>query len=396
LGLQDKFNWAAVAAAGVGAGVGQAVRGALGAKPLAGYGSARDLSNISKNMAASGVDAITQAATLSLVNGSDFGDNLRSSLPSVLGNLIGGAIGGALKARQDGRMVHNAQVGTSEVKAKGSEDSAGSAKPPSSNVLADSVEPVADVIIVSARRQQWSYQPLFLTIGTNSELQDKSKVEPRGPLGSFDDYLYGKPFNYKSGRTFLIGGAGNDPALEYLPLLKKSFTSAGIRGIEITDGSVSNGIGVDAGSIILTNQLHYPSDYARLSGKINLKIPEGGQLNFIGYSWGAVQAAQTSLTMAYSGYKVDNVVLLGAPINADLLTGLANHPNIGRVTVINLGEFGDPIYAGMPDYKIVSSVPTLIRQMNQGNGHFVYSQQGPIADARRDYLGKIIYQNGVR
>ncbi|WP_284361808.1 hypothetical protein, partial [Candidatus Phycosocius spiralis] len=48
MGLQDKFSWAAVAAAGVGSAVGHGMRGAIGAKPLSGDGSSRDLGNIGK------------------------------------------------------------------------------------------------------------------------------------------------------------------------------------------------------------------------------------------------------------------------------------------------------------------------------------------------------------
>ncbi|GIU68139.1 lipase family protein [Candidatus Phycosocius spiralis] len=96
MGLQDKFSWAAVAAAGVGSAVGHGMRGAIGAKPLSGDGSSRDLGNIGKNLVVSGADAIAQAASLSLVNGTDFGDNIRASLPSVLGNVIGSAIAGGI------------------------------------------------------------------------------------------------------------------------------------------------------------------------------------------------------------------------------------------------------------------------------------------------------------
>ncbi len=83
LGLQDKFSWAAVAAAGVGAGVGHGVRGAM---TNAGINVRAMSSRVGVGMA----DSVAQAATLSLIQGTDFGDNLRASLPSVLGNAIGG------------------------------------------------------------------------------------------------------------------------------------------------------------------------------------------------------------------------------------------------------------------------------------------------------------------
>ncbi len=89
-GLQDKFSWAGVAAAGVGAGVGRFVAGTK----LAGAIGAR--SALAGDIFISGADAIGNAATLSLIQGSDFGDNLIASLPSVLGGAIGRRIGGAL------------------------------------------------------------------------------------------------------------------------------------------------------------------------------------------------------------------------------------------------------------------------------------------------------------
>ena len=90
LGLQDKFSWAAVAAAGVGAGIGHAV----GVTQFAQNLTAK--SEIAGDLYVGMADAMGQAATLSLTQGSDFGDNLIASLPSVLGGAIGRQLGGAL------------------------------------------------------------------------------------------------------------------------------------------------------------------------------------------------------------------------------------------------------------------------------------------------------------
>jgi hypothetical protein len=335
---------------------------------------------------------ISASAAESLVTGRDFGDTLMANLPGIIGNTIGNlaagkiASFGAPKASGDPKLAYDDSA---------FDDDGAVADNGTTTVNGGSGEGFArvDDIVVTARRQN---QPFFMTIGANGQLPDISKIEPGGPLAAGDDYRIGSPFNNRPGKTFLVGGAGDDSEHNYLPLMKRAFESAGIGGIEIVGSSVSDGIFEDASSIIFKNQLMDPSDYAKYSGKINLHVPQGGQLNLIGYSWGGVQVSQTALALAYSGVKVDNVVLLGAPINSDLLAGLASHPNIGRVTVINLGEYGDPIYAGMPDYKIIGSVPKLISQMNQGTGHFVYSQKGPIADARRNYLGNILYHNGVR
>ena len=92
-GLQDKFDWAGVAAAGAGAYVGAKVGGLLptNTPPFA------------ANLVASTASALANAATRSLIDGSDFGDNILAALPDVLGQTIGGAfadgISGASKQK---------------------------------------------------------------------------------------------------------------------------------------------------------------------------------------------------------------------------------------------------------------------------------------------------------
>ncbi|MBY0563046.1 MAG: LysM peptidoglycan-binding domain-containing protein [Hyphomonadaceae bacterium] len=83
-GLQDKFSWAGVAAAGVGAGVGKWV----GARLPAGTGA------IVGRTAVNTASAIANAATRSLIDGSNFGDNVLAALPDVIGQTIGEAIAG--------------------------------------------------------------------------------------------------------------------------------------------------------------------------------------------------------------------------------------------------------------------------------------------------------------
>ena len=74
-GLQKKFDWAGVAAAGVSGGVSAAAGGA-------GLG----------NIAANFVGGIAAAATRSLITGTDFGDNILAVLPGVIGQTIGNAV----------------------------------------------------------------------------------------------------------------------------------------------------------------------------------------------------------------------------------------------------------------------------------------------------------------
>ncbi len=78
-GLQDKFSWAGVAAAGVGAAASWGA-GALGGNQLI-------------QTAASG---IAQAATRSAITGNSFGDSLIAQLPDIIGQAVGGAIAGGV------------------------------------------------------------------------------------------------------------------------------------------------------------------------------------------------------------------------------------------------------------------------------------------------------------
>ncbi|WP_222926995.1 hypothetical protein [Sphingomonas gilva] len=83
--LQSNFDWAGVAAAGIGAGVGGQVRGL--------FGGAQAKLNFGQTLAVSSASAITYAATRSLAEGTSFGDNIIASLPSVIGQTVGGMLG---------------------------------------------------------------------------------------------------------------------------------------------------------------------------------------------------------------------------------------------------------------------------------------------------------------
>jgi len=93
-GLQSKFDFAGVAAAGVAAGVGSALGGKL--KPLAGEGSSRTLSNIAGHVGVGAARLFANAATRSAIQGNNFGDNILAALPDTLGQIIGEALGGAI------------------------------------------------------------------------------------------------------------------------------------------------------------------------------------------------------------------------------------------------------------------------------------------------------------
>ena len=216
------------------------------------------------------------------------------------------------------------------------------------------------------------------------------------PLGfkagiNFYAYVGNNPINARdpSGlETVFVGGAGVNG--DYIPSMVSALQNAGItdaRAIDRSSASFGNEL-IDAASIPFINQYHGDDRYDRYDGRVNIPLAQGEQLNLIGYSFGAVQTPQTALAIARGGQTVDNLVLIGSPINQSLLSAVQNEPNISNVHVINIE--GDPIRAGMSDWDIIRSVPTLIEQQQTGTGHFYYAPSGAEGDLRRQGLANDI------
>ncbi|MCX8474598.1 MAG: LysM peptidoglycan-binding domain-containing protein [Sphingomonas sp.] len=102
--LQSKFDFAGVAAAGAGAVAGAWTGGKLNA------GSLSDLSarNIAANVMTSAAAGLANAASRSLIEGSDFGDNLLAALPDVIGGTIGNLVADRLVSagRRTGKPIN--------------------------------------------------------------------------------------------------------------------------------------------------------------------------------------------------------------------------------------------------------------------------------------------------
>jgi len=100
-GLQRNFDWVGVAAAGIGAGAASAVGGIKGLNSLGRFGD-----HLATNMAG----GIANAAARSVLNGTDFGDNLLAALPDVLGetlgNMIASGVSGAISLGSASALVH--------------------------------------------------------------------------------------------------------------------------------------------------------------------------------------------------------------------------------------------------------------------------------------------------
>src|SRR5262249_3298121 len=110
----------------------------------------------------------------------------------------------------------------------------------------------------------------------------------------------------------------------------------------------------DLAILPMTNTYQGP-DFSKQFKGYSIDVPPGEQLNMIGYSSGATLQAQAALVTAQNGQYVNNLVLIGAPITQSLLDAVRSEPNSGNVQVINLTEFGDPIYAGMSDWELLTA-----------------------------------------
>ncbi len=196
------------------------------------------------------------------------------------------------------------------------------------------------------------------------------------------------------GTTF-FGGAGMEG--DYIDDMKKSLEEAGIKNVRVADPkkwSTGNTL-TDAASVPFKNSRD--GKHSDLSGFGE----EGEQFNLVGYSYGGLQAAQGAIDYADKGGTVDNLVLMGTPIEKGFLSKLQNHPNIKSVKIIDLGEHGDPINAGMSDTEVLGSVPELGWQVSHGrdlgkSGHFYYSEETPAGAKRRRELAGLLRKQGLK
>jgi pimeloyl-ACP methyl ester carboxylesterase len=199
--------------------------------------------------------------------------------------------------------------------------------------------------------------------------------------------------------TVFMGGAGDRGV--YKQDMVRALSDAGIANVRATDPPITLGYGLLGDGLAVT-QLNQDSGYLMMPNLVETAGKKSAapneQYNLVGYSFGAAIMAQHALYEAeLRKNKVDNLVLIGAPINQSLVGRLERSPNIGNVTYINLDAHGDPIYPGMNDAEIVASSPKLGYQMLfTGSGHFYYSQENAEGAKRRDALARKLFESGVR
>lgn len=212
------------------------------------------------------------------------------------------------------------------------------------------------------------------------------------------------PVNKPRGTVFW-GGAGLDGA--YLKPLIKAFSDAGIHYIwsGLSNTSTKTYVGSLAGGYIGTlmdavrTGVMIKNDDGTDDWRVYppVSTQAAKQFNLIGYSYGSMLAAQTAKSYANLGHLIDHLVLIGSPIDSDFLAMLKNHKNIKKVSIINLIQYGDPIYAGMPFSVLAIHSGELGMQMinGKGEGHFYYAHVIPDSPRRWAELAKRIKNEGL-
>ncbi len=198
--------------------------------------------------------------------------------------------------------------------------------------------------------------------------------------------------------TYFFGGAGLTG--NYIPDMVLALQEAGISDVHSVPREYwSGGTIADAvfGVLALNEEINLTQNQLNNLNEKFLSQGDGkGQFNLIGYSYGSLVAAQISDTRVKKGGFVDNLVLIGSPIDKSFLNSLNQNPNIGRVHVINLSEQGDLIYAGISGGELSIYALSIGVQMVRGKGHFYYSQETKEGNTRRRELGKDIRKRGIK
>lgn len=199
-------------------------------------------------------------------------------------------------------------------------------------------------------------------------------------------------------QTYFWGGAGNDDEAPYKDDFIAAFDEAGISDPQaVPESSTSSprgGYVAMAADLVILTSINNVTPASISTPGVAPDSDASTQYNLVGYSYGTALAAQQALTDAGNGTVVNNLVLIGAPINQDLLDAVNGNSNIRNVIVVDIP--GDPVRAGMTDGAILRAAPTLAGQMARGTGHFTYAGGDSAAAARRRTLARDLYRQGVR
>ena len=191
--------------------------------------------------------------------------------------------------------------------------------------------------------------------------------------------------------TYFLGGAGLNGI--YIPKLIHEFHSAGIKSaIHLDREKWSAGQNMDATVGVIFGRDYDP----RFTMLLRVYPNTYKQFNLIGYSYGSLIAAQLAVKYARHGSIVDHLVLIGSPISQYFLNIVKNMKTIRKVIIIDLDKHGDPIFAGMGTFDLMTSARTLQKQLDKKEGHFYYAKEGSLGNKRRKELAEHLYKLGLR
>ena len=116
---------------------------------------------------------------------------------------------------------------------------------------------------------------------------------------------------------------------------------------------------------------------------------EGKQLNLAGYSAGSVVMAQTALLLADENIRVDNLVLIGTPIdaNSDLGKTLSNYVQAGKIgKIMYISSIGDEVVG------LASKTPAEIEKVKSNiKSTIINDKMNNYSDGKVGKAGEVIH-----
>lgn len=211
----------------------------------------------------------------------------------------------------------------------------------------------------------------------------------------FSNRLPKKIYSLGPKGTIYWGGAGLDGA--YIADQIQALKNVGIQDVSEGDGDKGHEI-IDA--IRTGTSLRYQDSGG--SWPVAYKFSSSSkQFNLIGYSYGSLIAARTADFYTIRGYVIDHLVLIASPIDQGFYNSLAMNKRIKNIIHINLTDVEDPIFVGISEPDLVSSIAILEEQdkasgTTEGFGHFYFRPDSDEGRRRRANLAKYLYEQGLR
>lgn len=234
-------------------------------------------------------------------------------------------------------------------------------------------------------------------------------------------------------RLYFVAGAGNDLiGWDYTKRFKDIWTSLGISGFKKVDvPSGSNYMAKYAAPIndmlyitknkddvanrasnenLASSELQKPA-HRRARNKIEQDLKsspclENEQLNLCGYSYGSAVVAQAAIQICDDGYTIDNLVLIGSPINdkSNLYKILLQYQSDGKICQIIRKDIEGDFFSNTKNSK--DYIKGVFQNLSPQGEHFDLARpdnpktpdidEGKIADDEIKNLGLLLIQKGIK